>query len=342
MTRPSMHPRIPAVPKTPHATPKLPGPGTLGREQIVSRFARRVRPEICYCYNCQPYDGGEAVWVLGDRTDLEDVFDSYEVPEDIRDEVASELKCRNCGTEMARWDDVGLQDSLSREFDRKTKIWRRKYGKRLIEFERYLARYPYLGAAHSLGRLILKSIKSFPLVEDVGKDWYRARKVDSPHVMCRTEMTLPNPRKHGIPEGRFNHYGQAHLYLADSEQGAAREVLATGAGLAWVQHLRIRKAAKVLDMRRYANEDDPDLDIVALGLIFSGIIHNRVSRRQHWRPGYFVPRFIADAAKSAGFTGIVYDSNRHHGSNLVLFQPERVIITAVGRPMVYELHRPRA
>jgi hypothetical protein len=187
----------------------------------------------------------------------------------------------------------------------------------------------------------MKSIRRFPLADDADVEWYRARRVDGPRILCRSELTLPDPRKHAIPEGRFNHYGQAHLYLADSEQGAAREVIVAGAGLAWVQHVRIRKAAKILDMRRFSNEDDPDLDIVALGLIFTSGIYRKVSRRQHWRPVYFLPRFISDAAKSAGLTGILYDSNRHAGSNLVIFRPEKVRVLAIGRPKIIEVKRHR-
>lgn len=84
------------------AVPRLPGRNTHKWEQMVDRYKRLVQPEIYYCYNCQPYDGGDPVWVLGDETDLEDVFDSYEVPEELRDDVASRLKCRNCGTELER------------------------------------------------------------------------------------------------------------------------------------------------------------------------------------------------------------------------------------------------
>ena len=38
-----------------------------------------------------------------------------------------------------------------------------------------------------------------------------------------------------------------------------------------------------------------------------------------WKPEYFVPRFVADAARAAGFRGILYDSNKFEGYNAVLF-----------------------
>jgi len=73
----------------------------------------------------------EAVWVLGEETDLEDALDDCDVPEELRDEVASQLKCLNCGTELERGAAVGLDRSQ----------WRGGYRHqpRGIEFTEFLA-----------------------------------------------------------------------------------------------------------------------------------------------------------------------------------------------------------
>jgi hypothetical protein len=109
---------------------KLPAEGTQKRDQMVKHYARLVQRDVCYCTNCQPFDGGEVVWVSGEKTDLEDVLDDYDVPEELRDEVASQLKCRNCSTELERGATVGLDDSPSREFYR--------HQPREIEFTEFL------------------------------------------------------------------------------------------------------------------------------------------------------------------------------------------------------------
>ncbi len=45
----------------------------------------RVQTQVGYCYNCQPYDEGEPVWIHGDRTELGKLLYDYEVPKDLHD-----------------------------------------------------------------------------------------------------------------------------------------------------------------------------------------------------------------------------------------------------------------
>ena len=51
------------------------------------------------------------------------------------------------------------------------------------------------------------------------------------------------------------------------------------------------------------------------------VLDGYVDRKKAWKPGYLVPRFVMDAAKLAGFEGILYRSARAlEGQNLVLFR----------------------
>jgi len=62
----------------------------------IEEYIDEIQPEIVYCYNCQPYEGGEPIWIMGRKCNLEELFNKYEVPENIRGEVADELGvCRS-------------------------------------------------------------------------------------------------------------------------------------------------------------------------------------------------------------------------------------------------------
>lgn len=52
----------------------------------VEALAENIQKIIVNCPNEQPYDEG-IVWIFGSRTDIEDLLDAYEVPEDLKDDV---------------------------------------------------------------------------------------------------------------------------------------------------------------------------------------------------------------------------------------------------------------
>jgi hypothetical protein len=49
-----------------------------------------------------------------------------------------------------------------------------------------------------------------------------------------------------------------------------------------------------------------------------------------------MPRFVADAARAAGFRGILYCSTRFDGYNAVLFDWSRAEIRPLGQPAIVE------
>jgi len=46
----------------------------------VDDWVALVQPHVDYCITCQPYDGGEAIWVLGDECYMEDLLGDFDVP----------------------------------------------------------------------------------------------------------------------------------------------------------------------------------------------------------------------------------------------------------------------
>ncbi len=77
---------------------------------MLEKYVERIQDEIRYCYNCQPYDSGEMIWVQGVQYDMEDLLDNFRVPEGYRNELVTMLECRNCGTTLSRHADIGLKE----------------------------------------------------------------------------------------------------------------------------------------------------------------------------------------------------------------------------------------
>jgi len=306
-------------------------------EDKVEKYLDQIQPEIAYCYNCQPYEAGEPIWVLGARCWLEDLFDEYEVPESVRDEVADSLRCNFCGTQRERFDEIGLKTEAEKEFDRKLKEWNERYKDQFYEFTAFLESYPYLGVKHPLGLIIVENMKKFPKMTISDQDWYRARRITSGKKPEQDDMRAPDPTKVQISEGRYNHFGQSHWYLADTKRAAARETLEKGERMVWIQCVRIHKAEDILDVGVFWYGEHIEGPVIAVGIIYSRVLEKPIERREGWKPEYFLPRFIADSAKLAGFKGIVFKSDHHPDLNLVLFEPNAVQYEFKGEPYIFEI-----
>jgi hypothetical protein len=265
---------------------------------------------------------------LGKQTNLENLFDEYRVPEKIRDDVADRLVCLGCGAQLSRWADVGVKHDFEEAHDRRINEARKHYERSLLEFQAYLRDYPYLGASHPVGRKILREIGSFPSQALIGPTWFRARQVVSGRRVTTANMFPPDPSRVSIPAGRYNHAGQAYWYLASTPEAAAAEAAGPSEELAWVQSFEIEATVKVLDVRAWEAEDDRfwdeegnprEVPLSAVALIFTDQLVEWVAREAPQKAAYHVPRFVADAARKAGFEGILFRSPRHFDDNLVLF-----------------------
>ena len=121
--------------------------------------------------------------------------------------------------------------------------------------------------------------------------------------------------------------GQAHWYLASSEYAAAHEVLNKGEAIVWMQRWNVEQLDSILALVVFEPDDpDPvtdaqadDLPLLATAMIFGDHLNRDVDRTGGWKPEYFIPVYVADAAKHAGFKGIRFTSTHSFRDvNLVL------------------------
>jgi len=166
--------------------------------------------------------------------------------------------------------------------------------------------------------------------------------------MTTADLQPPNPERDEIPEGRFNHFGQACWYLSNEAEAAAAEVTSSEERLAWVQGWKVEHARNVLDLRAWYADDDRAFDqegrplafpLLAIALIFGDHLSETSERKCALRPEYLVPRFVADAARHAGYSGILFKSVRSLGENLILFDGQAALIP-VGEPKLTQLDEP--
>ncbi|MBN2020316.1 MAG: RES family NAD+ phosphorylase [Sedimentisphaerales bacterium] len=295
-------------------------------------YIEKIQPEMAYCSTCQPYDEGDVVWIFGIRTDLEDILDDYDVPEELRDEVADNLHCNGCGCQLGRYDDIGLKTEEELRSDQRWMDWYENYEYKIDEFRDFLEKYPYLGLSHEIGRKICDAMPNFPIITIDNEVWYRARRPDKGRRMNVEDMYPPDFPE---AEGRFSHYGQRVFYLASTKEAAAIETIKKDECLAWVQEFRIKKATNILNLVNYMYEEK-EMPVLALGLIHSKLRYI-VPTDSPWKPEYFIPRFIADCARIHTLNGIVFESAKHYEKNLVLFNIDPTIIEPVGEPRALEL-----
>jgi RES domain len=244
---------------------------------------------------------------------------------------------------------VGIAHPYEIEHEERVRRGERLYGKRLSEFSRHIQDYPYLGSAHPVGRKILRDMPRFPRMPVSESSWFRARRVKNARRYSLHDLRPPNPNDVRIPDGRFNHSSKAHWYLASDSQAAIMEVIAESDAFAWVQEWRIERLENVLDLRAWdadgvrgfvdGSEGPTDAPLLAIALIFSDHLTSPVQERTR-QPEYIVPRFVADAARQAGYSGILFSSAKHIFNNLVIFDPETPLI-AVGEPKLMETSRDR-
>jgi hypothetical protein len=120
-------------------------------------------------------------------------------------------------------DEVGLISEYELEFQRKYDKIVETSREKIQPFYNFLSKYPYLGIEHEVGQEIAKEIKKMHLVNISDRVYYRARKPENGKIFKHDDMLNPPPEK-PIAEGRFNHYGQSHLYLGETEELCAKEI----------------------------------------------------------------------------------------------------------------------
>ncbi|MFH0984133.1 MAG: RES family NAD+ phosphorylase [Candidatus Omnitrophota bacterium] len=310
---------------------------TSAEESRVERLRKKIQPWCISCTYCQPFDSEdkETFWINGSAEDLEEVFDEFNVPAKLRDRLVEELCCGNCRAQFSRGDTIGVKTQAEVEEENEWERLRKKYIPAIKDFGEFLEKYPYLGCAHKMGRKIYNALRQFPKVGISNEIWWRARKPEGAKKFLTKDMLPP---KQPEAEGRFNHYGQRVFYLAESKDAALIETLEKGENIAWIQRFVITEIDNILNLTMLASRQD---ELEGLPWFINVKLRSLVpGSRAIWRPEYFIPRFIADCARSMGFNGILFDSPRHKGKNLVLLNWHNQI-KAKGKPRIAQVRSPK-
>ena len=254
------------------------------------------------------------------------------------------MKCPVCGNDLDAFTDVCVDFSLKEKEKYNSilnKISERSKPK-IEEFYNYLCKYPYLGASHKIGKELIKGIKALRTITIKNQEWYRARISSDSSIFTQKDMFAP-PQTAVIKEGRFNHYGQSHFYLGNSEYLCAAECSHNKNCICWMQKIKIKEIDNILDLTKeyyeYYNSSSPkttELPIAIAGLFTSGKITKSQISDNCWKSEYFVPRYIADICKERGIKGILYPSALYFGTNLVIFNFHESDYEFEGDPYLYK------
>lgn len=307
-------------------------------EEIIEEWVEKIRDKFDYCANCQPYDSGEIVWVFGEQTDLINIMLSLEIPEEFYDEVASRLRCPNCGTPLESMSEVGVKTEYQKEVDDRVERLTEEIEPDIEEFYQHLVKFPYLGARHPIAEKIIKEIKSIKPIKLENETWFRARTISTSDKFTTSDMLPPDPSKHAISEGRFNHYGQSHYYLGSNPQGCIKEICGINDKVVWIQKIIINSLDNVLDLTENWFEDwNERMD--KLPYLYGGILSNRrltqpVEHASSWKPEYFIPRFIADICKEFSVNGLIFPSAVYSMKNIVVFNINEMAYSFEGEPEI--------
>jgi hypothetical protein len=141
----------------------------------------------------------------------------------------------------------------------------------------------------------------------------------------------------GVPgDGRYNHLGQPALYLGRTRETALWETLEAPKEhpeMVWIQEFELDKVSAVLDLTGVWWDFGPPTDPVVVAVLATGLLDRAADRSTKWKPEHFIPRFVGDCARAAGYGGIQYMSSRGGYLNLVLFDPRHPAARPVGDPV---------
>lgn len=307
----------------------------------VKNYIQEINYEIVACFHCQPYDKEDGtMWVYGNRYEICDYFYENDIPEEYWNDIIPYMDCPQCGRVFEdQSDEVGIMGHYETEYQQKYDEIVEKTKDRIQSFYNFLSKFPYLGLEHEVGQEISKEINKMPLIIISNEFFYRARKPENGKIFIHEDMLNP-PQSKSIPEGRFNHFGQSHLYLGDSEELCAKEITNEEKELLWMQKYKINHLEQILDVSIFINQDNIDkIPMFFSGLFESGIINVQKSKEISWAPEYFIPRFISDIARNNNINGIIYNSTKTLGRNLVIFNLEKCVYEFAGDPYTYIFDR---
>jgi RES domain-containing protein len=209
---------------------------------------------------------------------------------------------------------------------RRRRRWERRYGHRLWSMVELLERTPSLGLLHPVGQELLAAVRRGRISTVTNNPWWRA--------CCKGDATAPpaarflpaDPHAVSIPAQRFNHAGQAALYVSDCPDTASAEILVEEEGALWIAALRFKRALRLLDLRiRILGEG------AGQALLLSGLNLSQPKAAGDKAPReYVLTRFIADLVRRRhSVDGVIYTSSRlaPFGTNLVVVRNVPVVVS---------------
>jgi len=305
-----------------------------GRENIQ----KYLNEEIYGCYNCQPWDSGEPVWIEP-KSDLYDLLQYFEVEDKDMEEALRGFCCPRCGTDL---EEPYLEVAVKTEYDHKiAKIFKEldhdSIKKKLAEFSNFITNFPYLGILHPVGQEIFNCVAKVPSYNAIEEKWFRARLFnEESRIFSPKEMSAPSPTIVYIKEGRYNHAGQSFLYLGSDPKTSFFEIKNSKENACVIQEFMVHNVENILDLRIDYNNIPIDVDIIYLALIYSGHLNRISDSKSSWKPEYFIPRFVADVSRKHGYNGIIYNSAVSFGCNLTIFDGQSTKASVKGEPYLYE------
>ncbi|WKL00525.1 hypothetical protein Q0F98_26305 [Paenibacillus amylolyticus] len=61
--------------------------------KTAEKYREKAQRKLKYCITCQPYDGGDYIWFLGEETTVDEILESINCPERYRDDISQHLRC---------------------------------------------------------------------------------------------------------------------------------------------------------------------------------------------------------------------------------------------------------
>lgn len=210
---------------------------------------------------------------------------------------------------------------------------------KINDFYDFIAKYPFLGLQHEIGKEIEQEIKSICPKIIRNETWYRAKAPDGYKIFSKEDMLPPLPEN--TREGRYNHYGLPVLYLSENEKTCAAEISKELCPeiLCWIQKFSVNDA-KIIDL---TFKNQKEMPMVFASLIKTDTISiNNLENRKYYKPEYRITRFISDLCRLNGIDGIKYssaiyeDENGCPYSNLVIFDTKGKFFSFEGEPYIYK------
>ncbi|TDL88734.1 RES domain-containing protein [Vibrio vulnificus] len=208
-------------------------------------------------------------------------------------------------------------------------------------FYNHIVKYPMLALEDKLGKQIYDSLKDLDRYELTDQIFFRARPLIENIPYDEEGMWNPPAYKLAVYEGRYNHFGQSFLYMAADEETAFKEVIPEWHRSCSMIKIKVQETISVLDLRKvnfYSENSSIKYIILHYMLVHEGTI-SQETKNSYIKPEYVVPRFVADCARLHNFEGILFNSTKNNGDNLVLFKPdmlkERGNVITVDEPYIF-------